>query len=37
MARYRTVSSNERFAALEERVLEGWRQNDIFHKTLQPP
>jgi isoleucyl-tRNA synthetase len=35
MARYGTVSPNERFAALEERVLEGWRQNDIFHKTLR--
>ena len=35
MARYRTVSSNERFPALEERVLERWRDRDIFHKTLR--
>jgi isoleucyl-tRNA synthetase len=34
MARYRPVDAGERFPALEERVLQRWRDLDVFHRTL---
>jgi isoleucyl-tRNA synthetase len=34
MARYRPVDPKQRFPELEERVLERWRQRDVFHRSL---
>src|SRR6478609_12225822 len=34
MPRYRSVDAGESFPALEERVLERWRELDVFHRTL---
>ncbi len=35
MPRYRQVDANEHFPALEERILERWRELDVFHETLR--
>jgi isoleucyl-tRNA synthetase len=35
MAAYRAVDTNQRFPALEEQVLERWRELDVFHETLR--
>jgi isoleucyl-tRNA synthetase len=35
MARYRPVESNQRFPALEDQVLERWKELDVFHETLR--
>ena len=35
MARYETVETNQGFPELESRVLDRWRELDIFHKTLR--
>ena len=35
MARYRPVDSNVSYPALEERVLERWKEHDVFHETLR--
>jgi isoleucyl-tRNA synthetase len=35
MTRYRPVDSNERFPALEERMLAQWRELDVFHESLR--
>src|SRR5918994_3442937 len=34
MARYRPVDPKQSFPALEERVLERWRERDVFHRSL---
>ncbi len=35
MPRYRAVDTNQSFPALEEAVLDRWREQDIFHQTLR--
>ena len=35
MARYPAVDSNQSFPALEERVLERWRERDVFHESVR--
>ena len=35
MARYRPVDTNQSFPALEEQVLERWKEDDVFHETLR--
>jgi isoleucyl-tRNA synthetase len=35
MASYRPVDAGQSLPALEERILERWREQDIFHATLQ--
>src|SRR5690349_9557339 len=35
MARYRPVDSNQSFPALEDQVLERWKELDVFHETLR--
>src|SRR5438874_8507824 len=35
MPRYRPVDSNVSFPALEERVLEHWKEHDVFHETVR--
>jgi isoleucyl-tRNA synthetase len=35
MPRYLPVDTNQSFPALEERVLERWKQDDVFHETLR--
>jgi isoleucyl-tRNA synthetase len=35
MPGYRAVDTNQSFPELEERVLERWRELDIFHETLR--
>jgi isoleucyl-tRNA synthetase len=35
MAAYKPVDSGESFPALEERVLERWREHDVFHETMR--
>jgi isoleucyl-tRNA synthetase len=35
MAPYRPVDAGQSFPELEERVLERWREQDIFHATLR--
>jgi isoleucyl-tRNA synthetase len=34
MARYRPVDPKQRFPELEERILERWRDRDVFHRSL---
>jgi len=34
MARYRPVDPRQSFPELEERVLERWRERDVFHRSL---
>jgi isoleucyl-tRNA synthetase len=34
MARYRPVDPKQSFPELEERVLERWRERDVFHRSL---
>ena len=36
MARYRPVDPNQSFPALEERILERWRERDVFHELAAP-
>src|SRR5438128_4677575 len=35
MAAYRAVDTNQSFPALEEQMLERWRELDVFHETLR--
>jgi isoleucyl-tRNA synthetase len=35
MARFRPVDPKQSFAALEERILERWRERDVFHRSLK--
>jgi isoleucyl-tRNA synthetase len=35
MPRYRPVDTNQSFPALEEQVLERWKDHDVFHETLR--
>jgi isoleucyl-tRNA synthetase len=35
MARYRPVDPGQSFPALEERVLERWRERDVFHESIR--
>jgi len=35
VARYRSAETNQSFPALEEEVLERWRELDVFHETLR--
>ncbi|MEX0993828.1 MAG: isoleucine--tRNA ligase [Solirubrobacterales bacterium] len=35
MARYRPVETSQSFPVLEQRVLERWRELDVFHETLR--
>jgi isoleucyl-tRNA synthetase len=35
VARYRPVDPNQPFPALEERVLERWRERDVFHESVR--
>ena len=35
MARYAPVDSNQSFPALEEEVLERWRERDVFHESIR--
>jgi isoleucyl-tRNA synthetase len=35
MPRYRPVDSSVSFPALEERVLERWKDHDVFHETVR--
>ena len=35
MARYSPVDSNQSFPALEEEVLERWRERDVFHESIR--
>ena len=32
---YRSVDTSQSFPALEERILEWWQENNIFHKSLE--
>src|ERR687897_3372947 len=34
MARYRPVDPKQSFPELEERILERWRERDVFHRSL---
>jgi isoleucyl-tRNA synthetase len=34
MARYRPVDPKQSFPQLEERILERWRERDVFHRSL---
>ncbi|HZA89789.1 MAG TPA: isoleucine--tRNA ligase [Solirubrobacterales bacterium] len=34
MARYRPVDPKQSFPELEERILERWRESDVFHRSL---
>jgi isoleucyl-tRNA synthetase len=34
MARYRPVDPKQPFPELEERILERWRERDVFHRSL---
>ncbi|HKP19897.1 MAG TPA: isoleucine--tRNA ligase, partial [Thermoleophilaceae bacterium] len=35
MARYRPVDTAQAFPALEQRVLERWRERDVFHESIR--
>ena len=35
MARYEPVDPHQSFPALEERVLERWRERDVFHESVR--
>ena len=35
MSSYRPVDTNPSFPALEERVLERWRERDVFHESMR--
>jgi isoleucyl-tRNA synthetase len=35
VARYRPVDPGQSFPALEERVLERWRERDVFHESIR--
>jgi isoleucyl-tRNA synthetase len=35
VARYRSVDPAQSFPALEERVLERWRERDVFHESIR--
>jgi isoleucyl-tRNA synthetase len=35
MSRYRPVDSAQSFPALEDRVLERWKELDVFHETMR--
>ena len=35
MARYQPVDPNQSFPALEEQVLERWRERDVFHESIR--
>jgi isoleucyl-tRNA synthetase len=35
MSRYRPVESNQSFPALEDQILERWKELDVFHETLR--
>jgi isoleucyl-tRNA synthetase len=35
MARYRSVDSRQSFPALEEEILERWRDRDVFHESVR--
>ncbi len=35
MARYRPVDPGQSFPAMEERVLERWRERDVFHESVR--
>jgi isoleucyl-tRNA synthetase len=35
MARYRSVDPKQSFPELEDRVLERWRERDVFHRSLR--
>ena len=35
MARYRPVDSRQSFPALEEEILERWRERDVFHESVR--
>ena len=35
MPRYEPVDPNQSFPALEERVLERWRERDVFHESVR--
>jgi isoleucyl-tRNA synthetase len=34
MAAYRPVDPKQSFPELEERILERWRQHDVFHRSI---
>ena len=35
MARYESVDPGQSFPELEERVLERWRERDVFHESIR--
>ena len=35
MAPYRPVDTNQSFPALEEQILERWKERDVFHESLR--
>ncbi len=35
MARYEPVDSQQSFPALEEQILERWRERDVFHESIR--
>lgn len=35
MARYRPVDTSQSFPAMEQAVLERWREHDVFHESLR--
>ncbi len=35
MARYRPVDTAQSFPELEQRVLERWRERDVFHESIR--
>jgi isoleucyl-tRNA synthetase len=35
VARYTPVDSGQNFPALEEEVLERWRERDVFHESVR--
>src|ERR687896_397060 len=35
VARYRSVDSAQSFPALEQKVLERWRERDVFHESIR--
>ena len=35
MPRYEPVDPGQSFPALEERVLERWRERDVFHESVR--
>ena len=35
VARYRSVDPSQAFPAIEERVLERWRERDVFRESIR--